>query len=231
MHQPVLVRETLGLLGVKKGGTYIDGTVGSGGHAAAIMAEAGGDAFILGIDKDIEALGRAGRALAEWGDRCKLVQGTFADMKTLAEKSGVGPVDGVLLDLGLSSEQLADGERGFSFSAEGPLDMRMDRTTPTTAADLLNRLDEKELVTLLRRFGEERRARSIASKIVDQRERRQITRTGELVDLVGAGRQGSLHPATRTFQALRIAVNGELDDLQEGLAGRWTCWTWAGGWP
>ena len=219
MHQPVLVGEVLELLGVRRGGTYVDGTVGSGGHAAAVMREAGGDAVLLGIDKDAEALARAGDALAEWGDRCRLVQGTFADVRSIASNMGVGPVDGVLFDLGLSSEQLGDAERGFSFALDGPLDMRMNQASPTTAADLLAGIDERDLALLLRRFGEERRAKSIAARIVERRARGRLTRTRELADAVGGGRTGSLHPATRTFQALRIAVNRELDDLQDGLVG------------
>ena len=221
MHLAVMVGEVVELLSVGRGGVYIDGTVGSGGHAAAILDAAGPGCRLLGIDRDAEALGRARERLAGRRDACELVRGDFADMAGLASGCGITAVDGILLDLGVSSDQLESAERGFSFEQDGPLDMRMDRSQPTRAADLVNALSEAELKRILREFGEEPRAGGVARRIVSAREASRIETTAELSRLAvraWGGRRGRRHPATRTFQALRIAVNRELDSLAAGLA-------------
>jgi 16S rRNA (cytosine1402-N4)-methyltransferase len=228
----VLLNEVLDLLGVKAGGIYVDGTVGSAGHAMAILERIGPHGFLLGIDRDEEAVARArdrlgsGRSVADMGvggrqGRCCLVHGNFADMASMAGSQGISHVDGVLLDLGVSSEQLECGDRGFSFRNDGPLDMRMDRGQRLTAADLVNGLSEDGLSVLIRDFGEERWARRIARAVVEERARAPITTTRQLAEIirraVGGGR-GRIHPATRTFQALRIKVNDELEHVRKGLA-------------
>lgn len=214
-HIPVLFHEVLAGLQVKPGGHYIDGTVGAGGHAWGILRASGPDGLLLGIDADPAAIAVARQRLAEFGPRVTLVEGNFADLREIAVRHGFQLVNGLILDLGLSSMQLDDGSRGFSFQKEGPLDMRFSGQGPT-AADLINRLDEKELSDLLKRYGEERRARRVARAIVAHRP---LTTTTELADTVAraVGRRGRIHPATRTFQALRIAVNKELDALAQAL--------------
>jgi 16S rRNA (cytosine1402-N4)-methyltransferase len=221
MHESVLIEEVLSLLLIKRGGVYIDGTVGSGGHAQAILERIEGDGVLLGIDRDEEALKRSGKRLAKWKKQCVLAHGTFRNMSEIAKNAGIGRVDGVLLDIGVSSEQLMTAERGFSFAAEGPLDMRMDRSEGKTAADLVNALPESDLSDILRRFGEEPNARRIARVMVRERAVSPITTTTRLADIVataGGYRRGRLHPATRTFQALRICVNDEIESLKDGLA-------------
>jgi 16S rRNA (cytosine1402-N4)-methyltransferase len=220
MHQPVMVREVVELLGVKPGGRYIDGTVGGGGHAEAIMKRAGEQGALLGIDRDAEAIGRAGQRLAPWGDRCRLVHGNFSELESLASAAGWSEADGVLLDLGMSSYQVDTPERGFSFQHEGPLDMRMDVRQALTAAQVVNTYEEKELADLLWRLGEERAARRIARWIVEERERAPMTSTRQLADLVerAKGRRGRAHPATQTFQALRMEVNREIEAVDRGVA-------------
>ena len=222
MHVSVLESEAIDLLGVRPGGRYIDGTVGAGGHAQAILAGSGPYGVVLGIDKDPEALERTRRRLeaAGYAGRFHLVQADFADMARVARAEGVDSVDGVLLDLGVSSPQLDTPERGFSFQHDGPLDMRMDPAAPVSAETLVNGLPESELARILREFGEERQARRIAAAIARAREHARLTRTLELAAVVEracGGRRGARHPATQTFQALRIAVNGELDSLAAGL--------------
>lgn len=215
VHIPALLQETLVYLQVRPKGTYIDATVGSGGHAGAILSAAPG-ARLLGLDLDPRALEVARERLAPFGERVTLRHGSFAQLAALA--ADFAPVDGVLLDLGLSSLQLADAERGFSFSRDGPLDMRFDpdRGGPT-AADLVNQLSVDELALILYRYGGERQARRIAEAIVAARP---LTSTLQLAEVVAraVGKAGwRIHPATRTFQALRIAVNDELSALQVAL--------------
>ncbi|MGQ9627204.1 MAG: 16S rRNA (cytosine(1402)-N(4))-methyltransferase RsmH [Anaerolineae bacterium] len=215
VHIPVLFQEALAGLKVEPGRCYIDGTVGAGGHAWGILVASGPDGRLLGIDLDPAALTLARERLAEFGKRVVLVEGNFAQMERIASENGFQDVDGILLDLGLSSDQLEDGERGFSFHKEGPLDMRFGRQGKT-AAELVNGLKEKELAEILWSYGEERKARQIAKAIVAHRP---LHTTKELAEIVAqvAGRQGSIHPATRTFQALRIAVNDELGALAQAL--------------
>ena len=220
-HRPVLLEQTVELLNPKRGGVYLDGTLGGGGHALALLERIDGQGRLLGMDRDAEALERARLTLAPYADRCVLVQGRYAQMGEVARRQGLDEVEGVLLDVGFSSDQLEAPGRGFSFAADSPLDMRMDRTAGPTAADLLASKSEGELKRLLRMYGGERSAGRIARAIVAEREKRPITRTIELAELVSGalgGRRGRTHPATRTFQALRIAVNEELDELANGLA-------------
>ncbi len=220
MHRAVLANEVMHWLAPRRGGVYLDGTVGGGGHAGVIAEAIGPEGRLLALDQDAEALVRARAVLGQWEKRCTLVQSSFADMAAAAAASGVEKVDGVLLDIGISSNQLDDPGRGFSFMRDGPLDMRMDRGKALTAADLLNTLPEGGLADLLRRYGEEPRARAIARRVVQERSQAPFVRTAQLADLVMrvyGGRRGRIHPATQTFQALRIAVNGELEALEKGL--------------
>ena len=221
MHEPVLLNEVVESLAVKPGGCYVDGTVGGGGHAERMFEVAGGDIQLIGIDRDADAIGRTRRRLGKYGAACRLVHGNFADIKELVAAQGMESVDGVLLDVGVSSNQLDEEGRGFSFGKDGPLDMRMDRSRGQTAAGLLKEADEEELRSLFWEFGEERQARRIARAIVRARGEGDITTTAQLAGIVeqAVGRRGSRHPATRVFQALRIAVNDELNALKEGLDG------------
>ncbi len=220
MHLPVLPDEVVQWLAPRPGGTYVDGTVGGGGHAKAILEAVGPAGRLLALDRDAGALERSRAAIGVLAERCRFVQASFASMDEVAAANGVAGVDGVLLDIGISSDQLDHAERGFSFMKDGPLDMRMDRMAGRTAADLLNELREEELADVFFRYGEEPRARSVARRVVESRSREKLSRTGELADLVMrvyGGRRGRIHPATRVFQALRIAVNDELKALEEGL--------------
>lgn len=222
MHRAVLLPEVVRLLAPRPGGVYVDGTLGGGGHTRAILEAAGGGARLLALDRDADALERASRALGELAGLCTFVQANFADVAGTARSHGFDAVDGIVLDVGVSSFQLDDAERGFSFMRDGPLDMRMDRTQTTTAADLVNTRPAAELVSLFRAYGEEPRARAIAARIEVRRQAAPFVRTSELAALVSevyGGRRERLHPATRVFQALRIAVNGELAALSAGLEG------------
>ncbi len=222
IHKSVLVNEVLDLLDVVPGGVYIDGTLGSGGHSEVLLKALGSKGRLLGIDQDEQALERAERRLMKWQDQCTFAHGNFSDIAEIAQKNGFNEVDGILMDIGVSSDQLEEAERGFSFMKEGPLDMRMDKSCGETAADLVNNLPEYELRKILRTFGEEPRARRIAQVIVAKRDENPLVTTlalAELVEKAVGGRRGRIHPATRTFQALRIAVNQELDVLSRGLVG------------
>ncbi len=216
-HQPVLYQEIIHALKPKPGGNYVDGTLGAGGHAWGILQASEPGGRLLGLDLDPVALAIAGEKLAAFGERAILRQASFATLQEQLNEVGWESVDGILLDLGLSSMQLDTPARGFSFQADAPLDMRFDPRNPTTAADLVNTLQEKALADLLYEFGEERRSRQIARAIVRQRP---IRTTKELADIVARANRSSkrgIHPATRTFQALRIAVNQELDALEQVL--------------
>jgi len=219
-HRPVLVLETLKYLQARPNGRYIDATLGAGGHAAALLA-ADTTASLLGIDRDESALAIARERLAPFQDRCTLVHGNYGDMEDLVAEHGWPAVDGILMDLGTSSMQIDQPDRGFSYMKDGPLDMRMDRTSPITAARILNTADENELTEVLRTFGEIPGARKIARAIVTRREARLWSHTGELAELVKANmprQKGRSTPtAARCFQALRIVVNNELEHLEEGL--------------
>jgi 16S rRNA (cytosine1402-N4)-methyltransferase len=219
MHRPVLLQEVLDGLAVREGGVYIDGTAGGGGHAEAILQLSGPDGRLLGMDRDAAALERVQRRLAPYASRIVLHHGNFADMISIAEQHGFSGVDGVLLDLGMSSDQVDDAARGFSFRHDGPLDMRMDRSQGATAEELVNGLGEAELADLFWRLGEERASRRIASRIVAERQVSRIHTTAHLAELVAGakGRTGPTHPATQVFQALRMAVNRELESAEAGL--------------
>jgi 16S rRNA (cytosine1402-N4)-methyltransferase len=217
-HVPVLVDEVRALLAPERGGVFVDGTVGLGGHARMLL-EAGASRLI-GIDRDEDALARAREALAEYGERVRLVHGDYREMDAALEAAGEATVAGVLLDLGVSSMQLDADGRGFSFRRDEPLDMRMDRSRGETAAERLAVVDEVTLADVIFRFGEERKSRRVARAIVQAREREPIARTGQLAAIVRRAVGGPwqrIDPATRTFQALRIWVNGELDGLDAGI--------------
>lgn len=216
-HQPVVYHEIIHALDPRSSSKYVDGTVGAGGHAAGILAAASPDGQLLGMDVDPHALEVARERLAQFGARAKLIQASYTTLREQLDKLGWHSVDGILLDLGLSSMQLDTPERGFSFRADAPLDMRYDPRQPVRAADLVNTLPERELADLLYRYGEERRSRQVARAIVKARP---IHTTNELARLVASivrGGKRGIHPATRTFQALRIAVNQELDALETVL--------------
>jgi len=222
IHRPVLLREAVEAIGCAPGGRWADGTIGGGGHAAAILAATAPDGRLFGVDRDAATLEIARRRLHPFGDRVVLRHAHFRDLPDLLDRAGFVPVDGILLDLGVSSLQIDDPGRGFSFLEDGPLDMRMDRSQPTTAADLVNTLSERDLARLLRRFGEEPAAGVIARAVVRERARRPIDTTARLAAIISRAtprhaERSRLHPATRSFQAIRIAVNGELDDLDTTL--------------
>jgi 16S rRNA (cytosine1402-N4)-methyltransferase len=215
-HEPVLCEEVTALLRPGTGMVFLDGTLGGGGHSAALLAAG---ARVVGLDRDPESLAHASARLAEYGDRFRAVSGNFAEAASLTEVRAAAPFDGALLDLGVSSHQLDTAARGFSFRHDGPLDMRMDPASGEPAALLVNTAPEAELAGLFRKYGEEPQARRVARAIVAERERLPFTRTGQLAALLEKvlGRRGRIHPATRVFQALRIAVNDELGALRRAL--------------
>lgn len=215
-HRPVLPEETLRFLALKAGGIYVDGTLGEGGHAQSILDASGPDGVVLGIDRDPRSLAMAARRLRDYGQRARLAHGNYAEMTRIAVENGITAADGILLDLGFSSRQVDSPGYGFSFQRDEPLDMRYD-SEGATAADMVNSLSERELADVIFQNGEERRSRAIARAIVNARP---VNTTGQLADLVTravGGRRTGQHPATRTFQALRIAVNRELEYLATGL--------------
>ncbi len=221
-HVSVMLTEVLKYLQPTSGGLYIDGTLGGGGHTAAILEQSAPDGRVLGIDTDEHALQRVRAQFPDFvaSGRLVLAHGNFADMETIATENGFTSVQGALLDLGFSSDQMDDPQRGFSFGADGPLDMRLDQSLANSAADLVNTASEQELADIFWKYGEERRSRQIARRIVREREQGAITRTAQLAKIAAAGvpfKQGTIHPATRVFQALRIAVNQELERLETVL--------------
>jgi len=221
-HEPVLVEEILFWLQCKPGGVYVDCTLGYAGLAVRILDHSAPDGILVGIDRDMTALAEARMRLGDAIARVQVRHGNFRDLKTHVADSGVRQVDGVIFDLGVSSPQLDRAERGFSFREDGPLDMRMDQSEGSTAADLIRDLQETELADLIYHLGEERYARRIARAIVQARTQGVIGTTGQLVAVVkravpASYRHGRIHCATRTFQALRIAVNRELEVLEPAL--------------
>ena len=216
-HVPVLCREVVAALQPQDGGVYVDGTFGAGGYSRALLEAAA--CRVYGIDRDPSAIA-AGRAAEMTSDgRLVLVEGRFGDMDELLHERGVSEVDGVALDLGVSSMQIDRAERGFSFRYDGPLDMRMSQSG-ASAADVVNRAGEQELADIIFQYGEEKRSRRIAHAIVEARRQKPIERSGELAAIVrkaAGGQRDGIDPATRTFQALRIHVNDELGELQRGL--------------
>jgi 16S rRNA (cytosine1402-N4)-methyltransferase len=223
-HASVLLPEAMELLAVSPGGLWVDGTVGLGGHAEAILRASAPDGRLLATDRDGETLERARERLRPFGDRVRLEQSDFRELPRLLAGEAAS---GILLDLGVSSVQLDDPARGFSFRSLGPLDMRLDRGAPTTAADLVNGLPEPELADLIYEYGEERASRRIARAIVREREREPFHTTTRLAEVVRRAsprsRRPGLDPATRTFQALRIATNRELAGLAEALVALASC--------
>jgi len=221
-HLPVMPEEVIRFMAPKPGGIYIDGTVGGAGHALLILEASSPDGALIGFDRDREALKAAAERLLPFDDRARLKHGNFTGIAETLSEFGIERIDGILLDLGVSSHQLDLAERGFSFLKDAPLDMRMDKSSGVTGADLINTLPERELTRIIRDYGEERWAKRIASFIVREREESPVETTMQLVEIIKAAVprgawEERLHPATRTFQALRIAVNEELASLEKGL--------------
>ncbi len=218
IHIPVLLNEVLEGLHLQPDGVYVDGTLGLGGHSAEILRQSGPNSRLIGFDRDPNAIAYAKEALAPFGDRASIVHSSYIELSEQLARLGVSKVNGILLDLGLSSLQMDTPERGFTFREAGPLDMRFDPTAAVTAADLVNTWDETELADVIYRYGEERASRRIAKSIVRNRP---IETTKALAEVVAAAippasrRKMKIHPATRTFQALRIAVNSELKAVED----------------
>jgi 16S rRNA (cytosine1402-N4)-methyltransferase len=218
-HVPVLAEEVVTLMAPRAGGVYADGTLGGGGHARLVLEKSGPDGRLIGVDRDPAALAAAGAQLAEFGERVTLVHGTFAELPTILASLGVPQVDGVLVDLGVSSHQFDVAERGFSFRAPGALDMRMDPTQGETALELIRHVHVEELIRILREYGEEKFAGRIARAMKEAADADALHTTTELAQLcarvipAAEVRRMKIDPATRTFQALRIAVNRELEQL------------------
>ena len=214
-HRSVLLEATIAAIGPCSGQRYLDCTLGGGGHSEALLQQSGPDGLVVGIDRDPQALTAAGKRLAPFGERFQPVRGCMGDMATLAESWA--PFDGIVMDLGVSSPQLDHPDRGFSFQHDGPVDMRMDPDQPTSAAALLERIDEAELTRILRHYGEEPRARRIARAVLAGRPWTSTAALASCVERASGYRGSRTHPATRTFQALRIAVNDELGELERAL--------------
>lgn len=217
MHKPVLYQEVIDYLQPGGRSRYIDATVGAGGHALGLLKASAPDGIVVALDRDPMAIEFARQRLAEFKDRVTLVNASYEQMAIVASQIGMSGVDGVLMDLGLSSMQLADSERGFSFQEDGPLDMRFDTSRGSTAADLINAMPEEGIADILWRYGDVRESKRFARAIVRERP---IDSTLQLADLIlkESRTRGKIHPATRIFQALRIAVNDELESLKKGLA-------------
>ena len=228
VHEPVLLQETLEWIRPTAGGVYCDGTLGGGGHSGAILKAAGPEAALFGIDRDETAIRAAGERLKDYPG-FRAIHGNFHDAKALLREAGAPPLDGALLDLGVSSPQLDTPERGFSYHEDAPLDMRMDRSQGITAAELLNTASEEELTGIIRDFGEEKWAARIARMICEHRKEKPMATTFDLVHAVDAAipkavrRKDDGHPARRTFQAVRIAVNDELTPLDQALCDLTDC--------
>ena len=221
-HIPVMLQETLELLGAAPGKVIVDATVGGGGHAAALLERIVPGGRLIGLDRDEDALTEARERLSPYKDALSLQKANFAELREVLAQCGARAVDGILFDLGVSSHQLDSPKRGFAYSRDDLLDMRMDTEQMQTAGDLLNDLSHGELAAIFRRYGEEKWAGRIASYIVERRRKEKITRSAQLVEIIreaipAAARRRGGHPAKRVFQALRIAVNDELDSLQQGL--------------
>ncbi len=222
VHEPVLLAEVLQWMNVRENGVYADGTLGGGGHSGAMLEASGGTATLYGIDRDENAIAAATARLEQYPG-FHAIHGNFHDVKALLSQAGAPPLDGALLDLGVSSPQLDQAERGFSYHEDAPLDMRMDRSQGMTAAELLAEVSEGELTRILREYGEEKWAARIAHFVVERRQTQPLRTTQDLVRVVDAAipkavrRKDDGHPARRTFQAVRIAVNDELDPLDRAL--------------
>lgn len=224
IHKPVMLREVIEYLNLTPGKLIVDATIGMGGHSQMILEHIMPGGRLIGIDRDEESLRMAKERLAAYADGCEFVHANFCDIDRVLKNLNITHIDGIVFDLGISSYQMADVERGFSFQEEGPLDMRMDRTSYISAYDLLNNLTEEEISSLLWNFGQERWHNRIARLLVQERERHPISTTKELARIVLAALPGKyrfrhhrIHPATRTFQAVRIAVNRELENLESAI--------------
>ncbi|MGC8890186.1 MAG: 16S rRNA (cytosine(1402)-N(4))-methyltransferase RsmH [bacterium] len=219
LHQPVMLREVLEILQPKPGGRYIDCTLGDGGHSKAILEASSPDGFLLAIDRDHISIERARENLSQYRDRIMIIQGNFSNLLSLVAPTGIDRFNGILFDLGVSSVQLADSERGFSFNIDAPLDMRMDEGISITACEIVNSYPLEKLIDIFWNFGEERFSRPIAKAIVEYRKKKEILSSKELADIVSKviKRKGRIHPATKIFMALRIYINGELENLKEAI--------------
>ena len=221
-HRSVLLEETVNGLNIRPDGIYVDGTLGGGGHAYEICRRLGDKGSIIGIDQDEAAIEAAGIRLKDFGEKVTIVRSNYCEMKSVLHGSGIDKVDGIVLDLGVSSYQLDTAERGFSYREDAPLDMRMDRRQTMTARDIVNDYSEKDLYRVIRDYGEDKFAKNIAKHIVIEREKRSIETTGQLTEIIRGAipmkfQKKSGHPAKRTFQAIRIELNRELDVLKNSL--------------
>lgn len=221
-HKSVLLYETVDSLNIKPDGIYVDGTLGGGGHAYEVLKRLGPKGRLIGIDQDADAIQAASGRLKEYGEKVTIVRSNYRNIKEVLSSLGIEKVDGIYLDLGVSSYQLDTAERGFTYRENAPLDMRMDQRNEKTAADIVNEYSEMELYRIIRDYGEDRFAKNIAKHIVKARQEKRIETTDELVEIIKAAiparvRAEGGHPAKRTFQAIRIAVNSELDHLSQCL--------------
>ena len=224
VHASVLLNETIESLNIKPDGIYADGTLGGGGHSLEIAKRLADGGRLIGIDRDEDALAAASKRLAAYENRVTIRRGNYAGMTGITKELGIPALDGIVLVLGVSSYQLDSAERGFSYMQDAPLDMRMDRRESRTAADRVNEASEQELFRIIRDYGEERFAKNIAKHIAERRNRKRIETTGELVEIIRASipmklQKNGGHPAKRTFQAIRIELNGELSALEDSLDG------------
>ena len=221
-HKSVLLHETIDSLNIKADGIYVDGTLGGGGHAYEVCRRLGEGGKLIGIDQDGDAIAAAGERLKEFGDRAVIVRSNYENIAGILEDLNISKVDGIYLDLGVSSYQLDTAERGFTYREDVPLDMRMDQRNPRTAADIVNTYSESELYRMIRDYGEDRFAKNIAKHIVRAREEKPIETTGELTEIIKAAipariRATGGHPAKQTFQAIRIELNRELEVLNQSI--------------
>ncbi len=221
-HVPVLYDECIENLNIKSSGIYVDGTLGGGGHAGGIAEKLGSEGMLIGIDRDIDALNAARKHLESAVCRLELVHSNYSDIRHVLNELGIDGIDGALLDIGVSSFQLDNAERGFSYMHDAPLDMRMNRDEKFTAYDVVNGYDKKRLTEVIKKYGEEKWASRISDFIVNRRKENRIKTTGQLVDIIKAAipasaRRDGPHPAKRTFQAIRIEVNGELEELRNAI--------------
>lgn len=223
-HKPVMLNEVIDSLKIRPEGTYVDGTLGGAGHSSQIARRLSGEGRLFGFDQDAAAIEAATRRLEPYKDRVSIIRSNYSEMRERLSELGVRSADGILLDLGVSSYQLDDAQRGFSYRADAPLDMRMDQRQKLSAREVVNGYSIEELTKVIREYGEERFARNIAKHITAEREKKPIETTGELISIIKAAipakaREGGGHPAKRTFQAIRIEVNRELDVLSDSLDG------------
>ena len=221
-HYSVLLEETVDGLNIKPDGIYVDGTLGGGGHAYEVCKRLNDKGRFIGIDQDEAAIEAAGARLSDFGERVTIVRSNYCDMKSQLQKLGIDKVDGIVLDLGVSSYQLDTAERGFSYRVDAPLDMRMDRRQTMTARDIVNDYSEKDLFRIIRDYGEDKFAKNIAKHIVMEREKGPIETTGQLIEIIKRAipmkfQKTAGHPAKRTFQAIRIELNRELEVLRDSL--------------